>query len=275
MYYTTAVILVTTIVLFTIVVMFYYGKLHIEMFLNDENTHLSKNNVSVYLINMSRNKDRFVHFNKMYGRTDMRSIPYVRIDAVDGSKISISKFISETAYKEISEAEKTGHRTKHYQLSRGAVGCYLSHMMVYKHFMKTNKQFLIVFEDDVTIDEQILYKFNYELQHNIPDNWDVTLLGCHCLSCIKTKKYMKIQRFWLTHGLAITRTGVQKILSHIENNHIEQQIDYVISDMAEAETINVYCLNNQLAKQNSGFKTTIQVPIKKTKGVDPYTKLMN
>ena len=48
-------------------------------------------------------------------------------------------------------AERTGYRTKHYQLTRGSVGCYMSHLQLYQHIIKTDAQFAFIFEDDAVI----------------------------------------------------------------------------------------------------------------------------
>jgi hypothetical protein len=48
----------------------------------------------------------------------------------------------------------SGYRTKHYQLTRGSVGCYMSHLQLYQHILReTDAQFAFVFEDDAEIRE--------------------------------------------------------------------------------------------------------------------------
>ena len=48
-------------------------------------------------------------------------------------------------------AEGRGYRTAHYQLTRGSVGCYLSHLRLYQHVLRGGAQFALVFEDDAAI----------------------------------------------------------------------------------------------------------------------------
>lgn len=228
-----------------------------------------KENINIYLINMKKNADRFNHFLDMYRNSDLNGIRFFRLEAIDGSKVVLTDFITKKALDEISYAEKHGHRTKHYQLSRGGVGCYLSHIMIYRHMLTTDNYYSFIFEDDVVMDKDIYIKTS-EYLDVVPADWDVLLLGCHCISCVKEKQYSKIKRFFFTHGMVFNRKGVIKVLNFLNEILIEQQIDAVLSDMAEKNMINIYCLNNAIAKQNSSFQTTIQIPLKEQPGVDPY-----
>jgi GR25 family glycosyltransferase involved in LPS biosynthesis len=229
----------------------------------------SMNNIEVYLINMSTNKDRLDHFVKNYKNSDLASKNFYRLEAIKGSSIKLQEFITQKALDEISFAESNGHRTKHYQLSKGGVGCYLSHMMIYKQILQSNRYFAYVFEDDVIMNSNIFMETR-EYLRIIPGDWDIILLGCDCIACDKVKEYSKVRRFFYTHGMLVNKKGIEKIVKFCSEILIEQQIDAVLSDMAEKNIINIYCINDAIAKQSQQFHTTIQVPVKNQPGVDPY-----
>lgn len=233
---------------------------------------LHPNEFDVYLINLSKNKDRFQHFVSLYTASDLNFKSFYRLEAVDGKTLKISEYVSDYAMDEINFAETNGHRTKHYQLSRGGVGCYLSHMMVYRRIAEGKKPYGIIFEDDVIIEKDIYAKIHDFLQ-NIPTDWDIVLFGCHCIKCNKETHYNNVKRFFWLHGYLLSQTGAKKIIKYLNDIPIEQQIDAVLSDMAEKNKIRIYCMRNAAAKQNNGFHTTIQVPLKKVDGIDPYSSL--
>lgn len=223
----------------------------------------------VYLINLSHNKDRLQHFSNLYKKSDLNFQPFIRFEAVNGKLLDIQPLVTAKAFKEIDEAEKTGFRTKHYQLSRGGIGCYISHMNIYRMVADGKKPFAIIFEDDVVFPPNILSMLKYETQ-NIPNNWDIILLGCHCIICEKYERFSVTNRFFWLHGYLIRKEGAQKLLAYLDNRPIEQQIDTVLSVMASKKLLNIYCINKAIARQSKGFRTTIQIPMKNEKGIDPY-----
>lgn len=241
-----------------------------------ENTDFTLDNLNIYVINMSKVKDRFDHFMKQYRVSDLSSQRFFRLEAINGRELPrLDNYISQKAKDEILMGEQSGHRTKHYQLTRGAVGCYLSHMMIYKHMLQSNRYNALIFEDDVIFGPDIFYE-TQQLLRGVPADWDIVLLGCHCIKCDKDKgsdaavPYTKIYRFFFLHGVVINQKGANAILNYIDDIKIEQQIDSVLSDMAEKHLINIYCARQSIAKQSHEFKTQIQIPLKKMKGIDPY-----
>jgi glycosyl transferase, family 25 len=252
-----------------------------EHYVNDTNRFgwsMSKKNctnglmlgqMNIYLINLDRNTDRLEHFIEQYMLSDMRYAQFKRFAAIDGKKVRLEEHVSNLALKEITDAERTGYRTKHYQLTRGAVGCYLSHMGVWKMAAESDKPYSLVFEDDVEIDSNILKKTN-ELLPMIPNDWDVLLLGCFCIVCDRYEKYYETERFFLTHSYIIKRDAAKNIYNHLKKKRIEQQIDSELSDMIGKGMIKIYCLREAICKQRGSFNTTIQMPLKMLPGVNPY-----
>lgn len=231
---------------------------------------LNADDFNVYLINLDRNKNRLERFVKQYTNSDLNFKTVQRIAAVDGKNLNITQYLSDRAFKEIKNIETTGYRTKHYQLSRGAVGCYLSHLKAYKYISESDKPYGIIFEDDVNISRDFYYKLNIILS-KIPNNWDVLLLGCHCLKCKKHDVYSDVSKFILLHCYIVKKEAAKFLFDTLNKKPIEQQIDSEISDfIINTNKINMYCVNDALSWQNNSFSTEIQIPIRSVSGVNPY-----
>jgi GR25 family glycosyltransferase involved in LPS biosynthesis len=229
----------------------------------------------VYVINLDRNKSRLGLFMEQYAVSDISVKKVKRIAAADGRKINIAQYISDTAYKEIQTIETTGFRTKHYQLTRGAVGCYLSHLKAYSLIKDSpDKSHGLIFEDDVNIAHDFFFKLN-RLLRNIPNDWDVLLLGCHCLKCHKAELHSHVQKFILLHCYVVKKDAARRLHEDLSSRPIQQQIDSEISDMiTDRKFLNVYCVNEALCWQSGQFATDIQTPVKKTAGMDPYSQIV-
>jgi GR25 family glycosyltransferase involved in LPS biosynthesis len=223
----------------------------------------------IYLINLDRNPARLEAFVDQYYASDMKSKPFKRISAVDGKTLDISQFISKRAYNDIRQIEKTGYRTKHYQITRGAIGCYLSHMKAYKYISESDLEYGLIFEDDVIIDKNFRLKMNKVLQ-SIPNDWDMLLLGCICIDCDKHLQYSNAHKFFLLHCYIVKKTSAKFIHTYLDSKPIEQQVDSELSDMITAGKLIVYCVNDNICWQGQTFATDIQTPIKVIAGIDPY-----
>ena len=105
------------------------------------------NDLPVYVINLDRRPDRWRQIQYALLQGGFHHIE--RIPAVDGKKLSIT-----TVQRTVTpEARSTFQRTRirHEELgSLGAVGCYLSHMNVWKRIAESGQPGIVV-EDDAVI----------------------------------------------------------------------------------------------------------------------------
>lgn len=226
----------------------------------------------VYVINLDRAVDRLAHFKKQVAASDLVRQSFIRFPAVDGGTLDIQSMVSAKALWEIGEAERTGFRLRHYQLSRGAVGCYMSHLRLWESIVKTDKEVALVFEDDA----QIFPTLNQYLTTTaFPADFDIILLGFVCFKCHKDREgsgFVKVNRFFGLHGYLISTKGIRKILANQRVSPVRKQIDSMLSDMASAGQLTVYATPRKYVEQNNEtFGTQIQVPIKE--GEDPWAAL--
>jgi len=211
---------------------------------------------NVYVIHMAKNKDRLINFDEYYNKSDIKFKPYEIFPAVVGKDLNLVNYVTEKAYEQILMTERTGNRIHHYDLSPGAVGCYLSHLSIYKKLVNSNLKYAIIFEDDSIMVSNFYEKVLYSL-NVVPDDWDILLLGVICLKCDEFKDYIKINRFWGTHGYIINKQSAKKILEFLDKP-LSKQIDTDMSILIKRGLIKVYGVNPILVNQDPKFGSDIQ-----------------
>jgi len=235
---------------------------------NFATTKFDKNSFDCYVINLARNKIRMNNFLESFRQSDLGTMDLIRFEAVDGKSIEIQKYVTSKAYNEIKEIEDNSYRIKHNQLTRGAVGCYLSHLEIYKQIQNSKKEFGLIFEDDAILASNVYAGLENTLQL-IPNDWDILLMGSICLSCENMRTYRNVNAFWGLHGYIINQKGIEAILKYA-NIPFDKQIDANISKMIQSGLLNVYASNPDFVYTNNTLGSDIQIPIMKKEGIDPF-----
>lgn len=228
----------------------------------------TSNEIDIYLINMVKNKDRLDHFTKIYAESDLRNIPYTIFPAIVGKDLELEKYVTPKTYKQIRMSELLGRRNTHYELSIGAVGCYLSHLYIYKKIMDSDKQYGLIFEDDVSFESDFLSKLTYGLTM-VPDDWDLLMCGIFCLDCETFPNYSKVRKFWGAHAYLIKKESARKLYNEL-NKLISRQIDGDMEYLNKTNKIKIYAMNPVIANQEGQFGTDIQLAVTPDDGVDPF-----
>jgi hypothetical protein len=158
-------------------------------------------------------------------------------------------------------------RKQHKDLSsKGALGCYLSHVMLWKELVeREDLNYMVIFEDDIVTVPSLKYANIYDemisLLEEINYDFDIFLLGY----ILRDNKYLteisnrigKTSFFWCLHSYVISKKGAKKLLEKIFP--IEMQIDSYISYYSYFnKDFNIYYSKRILFKQSSKRKTNIQ-----------------
>jgi GR25 family glycosyltransferase involved in LPS biosynthesis len=220
--------------------------------------NLNKNDINVYVINLVKNKQRLNNFKYQYNNSDMVSVPYIVYPAIVGKNLDLNRYVTPGAYNQIIMTEKTNIRKYHYELTRGAVGCYLSHINIYKQIAQSDKKYGIIFEDDVMIARDFFTRLNQGLK-TVPINWDIYLLGVMCLKCDIKANYADVKRFWGMHGYLVKKESAIKLIKFLDHL-IKKQIDSEISLLIKNNKLKVYSINPIIVTQDN-LGTDIQVPV--------------
>lgn len=225
---------------------------------------------SCHVINLDKNITRMKRFYESYSKSDLSSILLTRFKAINGNSIDIRYYVTSDAYNQIMNSEKTGYRQHHYELTKGGVGCFLSHASLYKKLNSdVNNDFYIIFEDDAYIPIKVIKKIEFIIE-NAPKDWDIILFGS--LREVLSEKnmfYDKVKVWWGLFGYAINKRGAKKFLDVYRKNKIDKQIDSMLSLMIIEDDLNVYSPHIHVITHNSDG-TDIQLPIQKDPMVNPY-----
>lgn len=227
-----------------------------------------------WVINLKKNKKRLHQFNKYYMSSDIRSITLNRFDAINGQEIDIEQYVTPKAYKQIHFSETNGYRLKHYELTRGAVGCYLSHVSLYQKLLEDDSvDYYIIFEDDAQFQPEIMEILSLYVD-SLPENWDLFVLGTIHQEIFKTVGYFtKLKVFWGLFGYVINKKGARLFVDQFLEERINKQIDSMMSVMTINDRFNVYGLIKPLVYQDHQWGTDIQLSVKKHVSIDPFVLL--
>ena len=119
--------------------------------------------MKIVVINLDYRKDRYESFQK-----NNPNLVYERFPAVDGNKISYSKLLSTGFDVNHTWTDPILHT----KLTKGEVGCFLSHWHIWNKCIEKNEP-LIVLEDDAILTE----RFNMEEIESLP--YDFVYLAYH------------------------------------------------------------------------------------------------
>jgi len=235
-----------------------------EPFLNNPDT-ISKL-VSAYVINLERNKERLNHFRKSYESADLGNlIPCNRFEAIDGNTVPVQKYVTPEIFTGIKEIDATNRRTSMGQLTRGMIGCYLSHLAVYDLALQSSAKYALVFEDDASIASDIYGSAIDKIlrgDRNVPHDWDIMLLGVICNDCHEYNgEYNVVDDFFGLHGYLINRRAMELMKTTLP---IETQIDIRMSILCREQKLKIYSVIP--TKVGAGdFGTDLQMRIEQTK----------
>ena len=181
-------------------------------------------NIPAYVINMNERKDRLKRFMSQEAIRQFKNLK--RISATNGKLLDFRKD------KRISMSTKLriyrNYRRSHYEIATlGAIGATISHVSVWKTFVKSGAPVCIVIEDDAVWTPELIEQINKEYK-NIPDKWGLWVLGYFSKTLIiehikDSKDWNKVYNFSGAHSYMITRETAIKLLEDVYpiDTHIE------------------------------------------------------
>src|SRR5262249_10590155 len=176
------------------------------------------------IVPLGRRPDRW---QKIVGALAKVGIPRVtRFFAVDGAPLP-----EETLAGLVDGACEVSHSpTSHTQLTRPAIGCFLSHLSIWKRFLEGGNDRLVVLEDDAVPAPTFTARRAQDLLASIPPGADLVLLGCTIMAGLAeataSERLSRVYYFNGTYAYLITRKGCRNLLPHLVpmRAHIDHQI---------------------------------------------------
>ena len=189
--------------------------------------------IPAYCINLDKRKDRWVKFSEQPAIKEMTQLK--RFSAVDGSKINIfdNELISTKTVYNITNKTRRSHTEID---AVGAIGASISHATVWKEFLDTNKEYCIIFEDDIIVPVNFkdMIRTASESLRDLKDEFHVWLIH---YGIFVNNTYKVVQGDWLTptkfFGMGcyiLSRKGAEKLLQSAYP--IEMHIDAYIQTKA-------------------------------------------
>jgi glycosyl transferase family 25 len=197
----------------------------------------------IYIINLKRDVQKREHMIKEMSKFDL---DYELIEAIDGS------LLSESEISEVYDKEKSISSIGR-ELSRGEIGCALSHRNIYKKMIDDSIKEAVILEDDVELPQDLIAILNKNKK--FPKDCELMLFGYWQNQVIDVKffisfyffkyfwKNYKIVRFasnmYGTYGYFITQNGAKKLLEILDQK-IYMPIDHYSDDDMYVNLYGIY-----------------------------------
>jgi GR25 family glycosyltransferase involved in LPS biosynthesis len=208
-----------------------------------------------FVINLIESTDRYNKFIANYNS----SIPLERIDGIDTHKREnverYKSLVEPDKFNIMFEFENGKLRPDYTYFNPGALGCYLSHMEVYKKCFEQNLKYVIVFEDNVIMQKNFDNELDKALT-NLGDDFDICFLNCKihvgdliekCNTLIKKIKYIMSTKCYIINVENMKRYYelFYPIYTHIDIAH-----EKLVNSGA-----NIYLINMNSIKVDSSNST--------------------
>jgi glycosyl transferase family 25 len=217
-------------------------------------------NIKSYIINLEKYKNKY---NLCYKRLNNINICPERFNAIYVEDEN-SEEIKKITYPSVQYIIKNGRYAHNNIGTKGAIGCYLSHITLWQMLLNSNEEMFLIFEDDINFNntDDFINKINKSINLINKNDWDVIYLGYFGIKDLfklsqQNIYYQKIEDLiYGTHAYIINRKGAQKLL----NNAIPivDQIDSYMSFMTIRNDINSYKTYDIFFFQDNKLKSTIQ-----------------
>jgi GR25 family glycosyltransferase involved in LPS biosynthesis len=205
----------------------------------------SFDNIPKYVINLDRRTDRWKSFQEVSGFKELNNLR--RWSGTDGKNLNIDTDNRISLYTKFNLLRSA--RRSHMELeTAGGVGCYISHVEVWKHFLEKEKSEVgMIMEDDSIMDKKTISGIKTFIQKskvmNNTELWDFSILAPHTKNINHGPMYhydttcIRLIEFTGLTAYLFTKKGISKILPYVYP--IQMHIDWFLSVSAQFQIINI------------------------------------
>jgi GR25 family glycosyltransferase involved in LPS biosynthesis len=205
--------------------------------------HINFDDIDAYYINLDRAIKRRNEFERQCATQDL---VVERISAIDGKKIP------NTIVKKVLHHPRSENFLKSVLMNdrknMGHFGCFLSHITVYQKFMKSDKPYCLIFEDDAEFKTTSFKDDVNRHMGNVPNDWDIVLFGFHTAddlhegknkdTLLKDNIFHNLEHWTGLHSYMINKKSCQKLLEKLTSP--EWYLDWEISDLTKSGDFKAY-----------------------------------
>jgi glycosyl transferase family 25 len=238
-----------SILLIIIVIIFGFLKLIINEKFEDNNL------LNIYVITLGK-QERIENIKNQQQKINKKIEIF---NAVNGSNLDINNLKNNILAND--NKLSLNHNNK-----MGEIGCYLSHLNIYKKIKEDNKKgYTLIFEDDFSINSDNLsdeLKKALDTLNNKNIDFDYLFLGNlkdnHGENIADNLYYLdKNINLWGTHAYIINNKNIDKIIDNL--NLIRLPIDNAIEKLSFDNIFNTITIYPNLVIQNGELKSTIRI----------------
>jgi GR25 family glycosyltransferase involved in LPS biosynthesis len=148
---------------------------------------------------------------------------------------------------------------------KGAIGCAMSHMNIYKKIAEGENEYAVIMEDDVIFRNKEVEKTVMSTIDEAPEDFDIIYLGCFESDFFKnvmgvmgmtveekkvTDSLKKPSIALGTHAYIVSQKGAKKLLKELYGK-VHNHIDYCIQYLYKTGKLNNYVITPRIAFQTS------------------------
>lgn len=199
--------------------------------------------VPIYIINLKRRKDRRAHVIEEVQK--MGWSKFTLCHAIDARDMKTTK-LKENSHPEVWKTLQSNFREKHRDPTVGAIGCAMSHALIWSEIVVKRNREALILEDDVLFESR--WK-NSPFDAPLPCDYDVLLFGAivhETWSPIDEPRagWIRVKNFWCLHCYIITPKAASLLSSLVWP--VRYHIDYLMSQ--HSNELKIYALQPSFAR---------------------------
>jgi GR25 family glycosyltransferase involved in LPS biosynthesis len=226
-----------------------------------------------YYINLEHREDRNKNIIEQKSKSKFLEKNLLRYNGIDGKKLNILQISNDILTKKgrnIILSNKVHHWGV--DLTYGSMGCALSHYYLYKECLENNYNSILIFEDDIIIDDKI-DSYIEEIEKLDFTEFDILYLGCHHKPSIKptaNKLFKRVfSNIYGAFAYLVTQQGAKNLLEKIFP--ISVQFDSEILKKIYQQKLIAYITNPKIVTSSDVFQSDNQGKF----GLLPSSKFIN
>ena len=166
---------------------------------------------SIYYINLDRRPKKQEYLESQIEPLKKFTRNITRFSGIDGARLSgiDPQIVTFEGIEDLNHPTKTFGLT----LTKGAIGCAMSHKMIWEEVAKTKADLVLVLEDDAVILPNFTSKISAIISE-LPEEWDILYLGSgqHTMEKRISPHLAQPSRIYGLFGYAINWRGAQRLL---------------------------------------------------------------
>lgn len=249
-----------------------------------------------FFLNLDRRVDRLMHVKKQIERGKIHKclkpgVQVERISAIDGETLDVEALRRQGRISALG-MQRFGlpleQKLFGMDLTKGAIGCSLSHRLVWEKVVKNGCRCALILEDDVEFSPRFAREIKVRWPH-VPEDWGIVYLGG--LDLLATGKP---PRPFVAEGVRLAYQGQRELTAYVINSaaaarclelsaSLTWQVDTHICSILQEDKLaqdhyiadpKSYVLQPSLAIQITSLGTDVQVHPSKTPALEDASRRM-